>query len=297
MKLLFSCIAAALTAALATGVGHADDTAQVGRRTVRVGEQFALVLEVETVAGATVEIDPLAPSWQGVEVVQVTSDSLVSRGSMVVHRLELVAAAFMPGATGFAPAVVVVSPEGAVPRVLPPIELAVSHSLDPDDPLELSVLLEPGATSGGEAPWLRPAVVAGVTAGVGLLAVALYVCARWGIRRLRRRPEVELGEGAPTPGLVGAEGLLEFDPVRAYRMMGQTVRVAVAERYGLPAVALTTSEIGTRMEGAGVDRWVTRLVSGLLQECDAVVYAGYRPAAERRLADLNIAREILEVSG
>jgi hypothetical protein len=35
-------------------------------------------------------------------------------------------------------------------------------------------------------------------------------------------------------------------------------------------------------------------VGGLLEECDAVVYAGYRPASERRLADLNMAREILE---
>ena len=63
----------------------------------------------------------------------------------------------------------------------------------------------------------------------------------------------------------GHEGLIEFDPVRAYRMLGQTVRGEVAKRYGLPAVALTTSEIGARMEHAGVDRWIARLVSGLLQ--------------------------------
>ena len=48
------------------------------------------------------------------------------------------------------------------------------------------------------------------------------------------------------------------------------------------------------MEASGVDRWQTRLVGGFLEECDAVVYAGYLPAAERRQADLTMAREIVE---
>ena len=38
-------------------------------------------------------------------------------------------------------------------------------------------------------------------------------------------------------------------------------------------------------------------VGGLLEECDSVIYAGYRPAAERRQADLTMAREIVEVAG
>jgi hypothetical protein len=48
------------------------------------------------------------------------------------------------------------------------------------------------------------------------------------------------------------------------------------------------------MEAAGVDRWQARLVRGLLENCDAVVYSGYLPALDRRHADLNIAREIVE---
>ena len=50
------------------------------------------------------------------------------------------------------------------------------------------------------------------------------------------------------------------------------------------------------MEAEGVDRWQSRLVRGLLDECDQVIYAGYRPAMERRTADLGIARELLEGS-
>jgi hypothetical protein len=46
----------------------------------------------------------------------------------------------------------------------------------------------------------------------------------------------------------------------------------------------------------GVDRWQVRVAGGLLAQCDAVVYARYRPAAERADADLTAAYEIVEMS-
>ena len=96
------------------------------------------------------------------------------------------------------------------------------------------------------------------------------------------------------PTLTGAEGLIDSDPVGAYRTLSSVVRGALGSKYGFPASSLTTPELKRRMESAGVDRWQARLVGGLLEECDAVVYAGYRPAGERRNADLNMAREIVE---
>jgi hypothetical protein len=96
--------------------------------------------------------------------------------------------------------------------------------------------------------------------------------------------------------LEGAEALLEHDPVAAYRQLAAIVRGVLGRQYSFPAKALTTRELARRMEAEGVDRWQSRLVSGLLEECDAVVYAGYRPALERREADLNMAREIVEAA-
>jgi len=288
----------ALAVGLAAGPGRAmaDDVARIGRETVLIGEQFQLTLEIETPPGSTVEVDPLAPSWAGVEVVRIASATEEPRGDVTIHRLDLVAAGFLPG-TGFAPAVVVITPSGAVSRVLPGVALGVHSSLPGDAPLELSPLPGSRSTSGGESPLLRPSMYAGAAAVAALLVGLVLAVARRVLRRVRRTAKT-FDEPAPeSPGLEDAEGLIEFDPVRAYRLMGQTVRGEIARRYQLPAVALTTSEIGSRMEGAGVDRWIARLVAGLLQECDAVVYAGYRPAAERRLADLNMAREILEGSG
>jgi hypothetical protein len=93
------------------------------------------------------------------------------------------------------------------------------------------------------------------------------------------------------------EADLLTDPVAAYRAMALLVRESLASRYGFPARALTTRELARRMEAEGVDRWQARLVGGLLEECDAVVYAGYRPALERRSADLTMAMQVLEATG
>jgi hypothetical protein len=82
--------------------------------------------------------------------------------------------------------------------------------------------------------------------------------------------------------------------IEHYRLLALCVRRFLSERYGFPALALTTSELEQRMEAAGVDRWPARLVCGLLNECDAVVYARYVPAATRAEADNAMAYEIVE---
>ena len=97
------------------------------------------------------------------------------------------------------------------------------------------------------------------------------------------------------PALVDAEAAIDADPVTAYRVMSSVVKSELARRHGLHATALTSTELRRRLEDQGVDRWHARLVGGLLEERDAAIYAGYRPALERRQADLNMAREIVEV--
>jgi hypothetical protein len=110
----------------------------------------------------------------------------------------------------------------------------------------------------------------------------------------RPRRTIESPEERRVPSLPDPEQLMAGDPVAGYRTIATTVRFTLGERYGIPAPALTTRELQRRMEAAGIDRWQARLAAGLLEECDAVVYAGYRPATERRLADLNMARELVD---
>jgi hypothetical protein len=94
----------------------------------------------------------------------------------------------------------------------------------------------------------------------------------------------------------GAGFSIGGDYIEYYSSIGVTVRRYLTERYGFPAFALTTRELEAEMLKRGLDRWQVRVASGLLQQCDAVVYASYRPAAERADADLTAAYEIVEMS-
>ncbi len=228
-------------------------------------------------------------------------DTIVSRpdGDGLVFVIQLTVAPFATGQVSFAPEVSVTQNSEAVARTLPPLKMNVIATLADNSPLELSPLPRPAEIAGAESVLLRPAIVGGA-----LLASVLVLLAILGLAQVvagaLRRPPVAVDELREAPDLGAAEGLIDSDPVRAYRALALLVRRVLADRYSLPANALTSRELQRRMEANGVDRWQTRLVGGFLEECDAVVYAGYLPAAERRQADLTMAREIVaseEVSG
>lgn len=281
-------------AALTSAAADERDRASLSETSAIIGQQLSLVVEVFTERGATVEPDPIAPSWGTVEFVQVASRSSREQDGGTVHILEMVVAPFWPGDVRFAPAVVVFRGADVESRTLPALAITVNQTLRVDEPDELSPLPGPRAIGGGESPLLRPAI-----GGAGALGAALiYLAGLWAVRRWRARPRpvAPLPPTAPPapPDFDAVEAVIHSDPAGAYRTLSSVVRTVLAGRYGIPAAALTAAEIARRMEAQGLDRWQARLVSGLLGECDAVIYAGYRPAAERRLFDLNMAREIVE---
>jgi hypothetical protein len=291
---IFLLAVAALLAFSVLAPASADDRDRVtvSRNTAVIGQQLDLLLEVHTPAGATVEVTPGTPDWRGVEVVSVDAPRTRPDGDGLVHLVRLVVAPFRPGDSSFTPVVTVVLGAEAAPRTLPVVKLTVAPSLAPSDPLELTALPPPVAIAGGESPLLRPAIAASAVAASILLVLLAWLTARWVRRVFRRAAPIPCDVPAP-PGLGGAESLLYTDPVAAYRVLASLIRAELGQRYDLPAPALTTRELRSRMEAQGLDRWQARLVGGLLEECDAVVYAGYRPAPERREADLTMAREIV----
>ncbi len=291
---LFALLGLLLYLVLFPSAAHAQegDKARAARQQANIGEQFELTVELVAPPGVTVELDPANPSWQGVEIVRIVSQDAIPEGEGVRHIIIAVVAGFFPGDLVVEPAVVLTANGIGTPRILPAFPLLVSSTLAADAPLELLPL--PGAASidGGESPLLRPAIYGGGVLGVALLSALLYLL----VQRARRRavPVLVGGPAQPVADFGTAERLIDADPVGAYRALAAVVRRVVAERYNVPAASLTSREIAGRMESQGVDRWQARLVSGLLQECEAVVYAGYVPAAERRHADLTMAREIVE---
>ena len=60
--------------------------------------------------------------------------------------------------------------------------------------------------------------------------------------------------------------------------------------------ALTTAELDQSAEDAGIGRWQARLATGLLQRCDAAVYARSRPDPASADHDLTVAYEVVELS-
>jgi hypothetical protein len=286
-------LALALVAWPGTALADDGDAATISRPAAAAGEQVVLSIVVRTAPGAIVEVDPAAPSWNGVEFVRIGSESIAVEGDAEVHRLELIVAPFWLGEISFLPAVNIVQGTDVTPRLLPAVAITVRATLAADAPLELSPLPPPEAIGGAESPLLRPGIAGGVVAGV----IAAGFVAGWLVRRILRRPapaSLPVFEPSRPPfAIADAEAMINTDPVGAYRALGTVVRSVIAGRYGFPAAALTTRELQGRMEAEGVDRWLARLVGGLLQECDAVVYAGYRPADERRQADLTMAHEIV----
>ena len=269
--------------------------ATLARPAARIGEPVALTIALVVPAGASVELDPSAPSWGDVRVVRVLSRESAAVAGGVRHRIEALVAPFAPGALAFAPALRVVTDAGAVAVAGPPLSLDAPSALAPGAPLTLSPPPPLAPVGGAQSPLLWPAVGAAALAAVALTAAAVALGLRW----WRRRPgaaEAPLPEAAPDPAsaLDAAEALLDADAAGAYRAIAGAVRRDLGERYAFPAPSLATGELEPRMEAAGVDGWEARLARELLRECDAVVYAGYRPAPERRRADLAVARELVE---
>jgi hypothetical protein len=139
-------------------------------------------------------------------------------------------------------------------------------------------------------------------AALAVLALLLSLTTFYYARRRTRGP-------APVPALPPVEAaraelqrILALDlpaqgeMVQHYRLLGACIRAYLASRFALPATTLTSNELADLMERQQVSRWAARLVSGLLSECDAVVYARYAPAPERLAADNAMAFAILDAA-
>ncbi len=295
-RAMFSALLVVLVAgvlALPAAPALAEDEVRLAQPSAVLGEHVQVTVRVTVPPGSTVELTPGSESWAGVELVSIDSVTQVNQSQGVQWLIQATVAAFLPGALSFAPTVSIVAGSEARNVALPAVPFNVLPVLPADAPLELTPLRPPVAIAGAESPWLKPGIVFGVVAGAAVLALMVWWLGRALARRLRRSPAPALTPEVPR-SLEGAEQLLHSDPVGAYRLMSAVVKSELARRYGVRATALTTTELRRRLESGG-ERWEARLVAGLLEECDSVIYAGYRPAAERREADLTMAREIVEV--
>ena len=266
-----------------------------------VGDHFRYLIKLEVDAGSTVTLAPggLSPALSQTRRIQSTSRSLGNGRAELSLTLEV--AAFIPGPLDLPPIKLRVrAPGGATADIDTPPSRVIIESVVPAGGVLTPRDLKPQAEIGAGSP--TTLIVAMAVLVLALLAVIAAL-----VYRLRRtpRPEPETPAAEPVSGpedrarrvLADAATLLARGDYPAYySTLAVTVRSYLTERFEFPAFALTTSELQERMVASGMDRWQARLVAGLLNQCDAVVFAQYRPAPERADADLTAAYEIVEMS-
>ena len=275
--------------------------------TSALGERVRLLLTVEHDADQLITPGRV----DGALAVQLVEDATpVEReagGGRLVSEFAYTLAAFELGGVELGATVVrALRDDGStveVPVALPALTVEATTAADDQT---LRPLKPQRAVSGAPAAWQRAEVaVAGAVVGATLLLGAL---AWWLVRALLRRRgrrrapppapawPVEEAARARLDGLAARGAPASAQAATAYhREIAAVVREYLEARFAFAATALTTGELEARMTGEGVDRWQARLVGGLLERCDAAVYAHRHPDRDSADHDLTVAYEIVEL--
>jgi hypothetical protein len=272
---------------------------------ITVGDRITYILTLEGDRGVRFGlVQSSLPAVIDVVEPPVTTIRTIGGGRVRVT-VTLILAAFVPGEIEVPPLTLrYFNPDQTEGQLLTePTSLTVASVLPAEPAIPPPHDLKPQAVIGETEPgWIVPALAATV-ATLALVLLLIYIR----MHALKRQPVFtpapvvrteELPEDRARGVLdtAGASFSLDGNYVEYYSSIGITVRRYLTERYGFPAFALTTRELEAEMLRRGVDRWQVRVASGLLEQCDSVVYARYRPASERADADLTAAYEIVEMS-
>jgi hypothetical protein len=270
------------------------------RTRVTVGDPIALTVTVKHATGVTIETTSIDDQLGPLEPLgsDPPEDRAVSGGMEL--RLRYTVAIYHTG-TAELPALTFnyLMPDGSEQQVSSrgPVQIVVQSVLtagsDPNDirPLKPQASLPTPASE--QLLW-----VAGL-GGIAAAAVAVGGLTALLVKRNRRpvfvmQPSAGEIARAELDRIASLQFTVNGELAEHYRLTAICIRRYLTERFGFPAVALTTGELERQMEARGIARWPARLISGLLSECDAVTYARYRPAAARIEADNAMAYEILD---
>jgi len=269
----------------------------------RLGERVEIIVSVTHPSDRLVTAGQLTPS-NAIEVIETrdpVSEVLDSETTVTEFSYEI--APFEVGQIVLGSVnITALREDGTVTTMsaaIPP--LSVFISLQPND-TELRPLKPQAEVAGAPPPLLTRA-----SAALGAAVLSILVLGA-GLLALRRRKPPEAEEQPAEPlsleevtrrrlDALGRSRHLEAGNFEAYYgELSLIVRDHLEARFDFRATALTTRELERRMTAEGIDRWQARLVAGLLQRCDAAVYAHVYPDAASADHDLTVAYEIVELS-
>ncbi len=265
-----------------------------------VGDRITATIRVDAETGVTLTAPGFGADFGGLEVLAVASPAEEHRGDGTTRTL------YSYELTSFKTGIITIpeltisytAPDGASGDVKTERQTVTFESVLAPGETELRPL-KPQLDIGQGAPTpILPVLFAAIFAGLTAFGYVLY-------RRIGRiapplpvfapRAVVVSPEDRARAELaaIAAAGIAAADTDEYYARIAATIRRYLTERFGFPAYALTRSEMEGAMIGAGVERWPSRLTANLLAQCDAVEFAGFRPAPERCDADLTAAHEMI----
>ncbi len=295
-------ILAALLTAIASSAAHAQQAPAIAAfaiapETAHVGDRLTLTIALDYGEQFSIEGPGFGDDFGALELVAAAPPDERRGGGAVHTELRYTLAAFAPGSVTLPPLPIAWrGPQGQGTLRTPATIIVIDSVLAPGD-AELRGP-KPQLDLAEEAP--SPMVPGLFVAIFAALTALGYVLVR---RAIDARPAPVAAANAatpPTPPDVAARAQLDAlaraghgDLHAYYATLAATVRRYLSDRYGFPAYAMTRTELGRHMTAADIDRWAGRLASNLLEQCDAVQFAGFVPALERADADLTAAYEII----
>lgn len=274
--------------------------ARTDRGGITIGDRVRLTVVVHAAPGITLEPSSDEESFGRFEVLE-RHPGTVQRapdGSQVL-RLEYVITAFEPGSV-VVPGLDIPYTDGQGNRrtaYADDLPMVIRSVLENDPDPQLLDLKPPLAIPGGTSNTIR-------SVATGLLVAAALALTILVIQRIPRRQRAIFAPVLAPPAetarreleAIVADGLLERAQYAVfYRRLAFCIREYLEDRYDLPALSCTSTELAREMARRGTDRWLARVVTGLLDECDTVRWAGYLPADERAKRALDLAFAIIEL--
>lgn len=286
-------------AALAPSIVLAQETTpRIARASIEpsiatVGDRLTLTVDIEHPDGTTIEGPRFDNDFGGFEVIAVDPPESDEQRTILRYTL----AAFKTGAITLPPLEIRWrTPDGEGVLSTPERTVSIGSVLAPGE-TDLRPL-KPQLSIADEAP---PAIVPAIFVVAFVLLTLIGYRLIW--RAINAKPEPAAQPIAPlTPRAatrlaldeLAASGLAESDLREHYARLAEIVRRYLSERFSFPAYAMTRTELERDMQRQGIDRFVARVAGNLLEQCDAVVFAGFSPPPERVDADLTAAYEIVE---
>ncbi|MCX6020847.1 MAG: hypothetical protein NTZ05_03790 [Chloroflexi bacterium] len=302
MAVLLAALAAVPLTARAEGPVTVES--RVDFESITMGDRVKFTVVARAPEGVTLEAPAPLEALGDFEVLEEkagTPQRTPDGGSLL--RVEYTVTAFKTGPLRLAPPAIhfsdVAGTRGEAKGE--PATIAVRSVLGNDPNPQLIDLKPPLTIPGRATSYTQTAATAAMVAAA--LAITILMLRRRRPMLLRRIPAAAIPatfsiEGAAAAELddIEAAGLLESGDYDAYyRRISACLRTYMERRHDIAALSLTTTELRREVERHGVDRWQSRVLIGLIEECDSVRWAGYHPADARAARSLIQAREVIEM--